>query len=102
MIYLLKNFFAIIFNLTTINVYFFQDKDFANTSQAACNLIQSQKFVEPLSQRRAEHEKARKLLRDEWNKEVKKMNDAITNLKKAKLLYYQRYTEFEKAKVCFI
>lgn len=55
--------------------------------------------MEPLSQRRNEHEKARKLLRDEWNKEVKKMNDAIANLKKAKLLYNQRCLEYEKAKV---
>ncbi|XP_067938057.1 rho GTPase-activating protein 45-like isoform X2 [Watersipora subatra] len=75
-----------------------QDKDFANTSQAACTLVQSQKFVEPLSQRRAEHEKARKLLREEWSKEVKRMNDAIANLKKAKIIYYQRYTEYERVK----
>jgi len=27
------------------------------------------------------------------------MNDAITNLRKAKLLYYQRCVEYEKAKV---
>lgn len=66
---------------------------------AACTLIQSQKFIEPLSQRRAEHEKARKLLRDEWNKEVKKMSDAISNLKKAKVLYFQRCTDYDKVKV---
>jgi len=39
------------------------------------------------------------MLRDDWTKEVKRMNDAITNLKKAKLLYDQRSMEYEKAKV---
>lgn len=41
------------------------------------------------------------MLRDDWTKEVKRMNDAIINLKKAKVLYFQRSMDHEKAKVKF-
>ncbi|XP_064626065.1 rho GTPase-activating protein 45-like isoform X2 [Lineus longissimus] len=75
-----------------------QDTDYANTSIATCNLIQTQKFIEPLNHRRAEHDKARKSIRDAWNKENRKMHDAVNNLRKAKQLYVTRQQEYENAR----
>ncbi|XP_064604418.1 rho GTPase-activating protein 45-like isoform X2 [Liolophura sinensis] len=75
-----------------------QDLEYASTSQATCTLLHGQKFVEPMNARRAEHDKVRKILKEVWNRENKKMHDAVTNLRKAKSMYIQRHQEYEKAK----
>ena len=49
------------------------DINLASKSQAMFHMVQAQKFVEPLSVRRAEHEKIRKHLKDTWAKEIRRM-----------------------------
>ncbi|XP_076321637.1 rho GTPase-activating protein 45-like isoform X2 [Tachypleus tridentatus] len=75
-----------------------QDFENSNTCFSTCALLQGHKFIEPLSGRRNEHEKARKQIKDKWQRELKRMHEAISNLRKAKSLYYQRQQEYEKAK----
>ncbi|XP_053393700.1 rho GTPase-activating protein 29-like [Mercenaria mercenaria] len=74
------------------------DVEYAKTCQATFTLLQTTKFVEPLSARRNEHDKTRKLLKETWNKEVKKMQESVNNLRKAQTLYVTRQQEYEKAK----
>ncbi|KAK3090367.1 hypothetical protein FSP39_011249, partial [Pinctada imbricata] len=74
------------------------DIEYANTCQATQVLLQTQKFVEPLTVRRAEHDKARKNIKDSWMKECKKMQDAVHSLRKAQNMYNTRQQEYDKAR----
>ncbi|XP_030061883.1 rho GTPase-activating protein 29 isoform X2 [Microcaecilia unicolor] len=60
--------------------------------------LQSNKFVQPLLGRRNELDKQRKEIKELWQRELKKMQELDTALKKAKLLHIQRQDEYEKAK----
>ncbi|XP_052066324.1 rho GTPase-activating protein 29-like isoform X2 [Mytilus californianus] len=75
-----------------------QDIEYASTCQATQILLQTSKFVEPLTARRLEHDKMRKTVKDSWMKEVKKMHEAVQSLRKAQAMYFQRQHEYEKAK----
>ncbi|XP_063441324.1 rho GTPase-activating protein 45-like isoform X2 [Mytilus trossulus] len=75
-----------------------QDIEYASTCQATQILLQTSKFVEPLTARRLEHDKMRKSVKDSWMKEVKKMHEAVQSLRKAQAMYFQRQQEYEKAK----
>ena len=75
-----------------------QDIEYASTCQATQILLQTSKFVEPLTARRSEHDKMRKTVKDSWMKEVKKMHEAVQSLRKAQAMYFQRQQEYEKAK----
>ncbi|ELU00074.1 hypothetical protein CAPTEDRAFT_206255 [Capitella teleta] len=75
-----------------------QDIVFSSTTQATCVLIQSQKFIEPLTARRSEHEKIRKGIKEIWNRELRRMHEAVANVRKSKSLYITRQQEYEKAK----
>lgn len=75
-----------------------QDMENANLCQATCSMLQGHKFVEPLTARRNEHEKVRKQIKDSWQREMKRMQDTVSNLRKARSLYYQRQLEYEKAR----
>nr|XP_022319844.1 uncharacterized protein LOC111122377 isoform X3 [Crassostrea virginica] len=75
-----------------------QDIDLASTCQATQTLIQSSKFVEPLTTRRNEHDKMRRSVKDTWIKEVKKMQEAVNSLRKSQSLYVMRKQEYEKAR----
>lgn len=74
-----------------------QDTEFATNCHATQTLLQTQKFVRPLSSRRAEHDKIRKMVKETWSRELKKMHESISNLRKARSLYYNRKQEYEKA-----
>ncbi|GAB6028941.1 Rho GTPase-activating protein 45 [Cleaved into: Minor histocompatibility antigen HA-1 [Chamberlinius hualienensis] len=76
------------------------DKDIenANVCQVTSTCLQEQKFVEPLSARRTEHEKQRKQLKELWQRELKKTQEAVVNLRKARAQYIQRNQEYEKAR----
>lgn len=74
-----------------------QDTEYATNCQATQTLLQTQKFVRPLSSRRAEHDKIRKMVKETWSRELKKMHESISNLRKARSLYYNRKQEYEKA-----
>lgn len=75
-----------------------QDLEMCASTQATCSLLQGYKFMEPLAARRAEHEKTRKSLKDRWQKELKRIQEAVTNLKKAKALHMQRQQEYERCR----
>ncbi|XP_064476776.1 rho GTPase-activating protein 45-like isoform X2 [Ornithodoros turicata] len=75
-----------------------QDLDNANNCLSNCTLLHDHKFVEPLSARRNEHEKMRKQLKEMWQRELKKMQECETNVRKARALYIQRQQEHDKAK----
>uniref|UniRef100_A0A8W8JMC1 Minor histocompatibility protein HA-1 n=2 Tax=Magallana gigas TaxID=29159 RepID=A0A8W8JMC1_MAGGI len=75
-----------------------QDIEYASTCQATQTLIQSTKFVEPLTTRRSEHDKMRRSVKDTWVKEVKKMQEAVNSLRKSQSMYMMRKQEYEKAR----
>uniref|UniRef100_A0A8C4SQR6 Rho GTPase-activating protein 29 n=1 Tax=Erpetoichthys calabaricus TaxID=27687 RepID=A0A8C4SQR6_ERPCA len=60
--------------------------------------LQTNKFMQPLLARRNELDKLRKELKEQWQREQKKMQEADLALKKARLLYTQRHEEYERAK----
>lgn len=65
-------------------------------TQQACSLLQDCKFVEPLKVQRTKHDSIRKNLRDKWNKERKRLQYAVIQLKKAKEIYFTRHQEYER------
>lgn len=54
--------------------------------------------AQPLSARRNEHERCRKQIKEMWHRELKRMQESVGNLRKAKALYVQRQQEWERAK----
>uniref|UniRef100_A0A8C8VGU2 Rho GTPase activating protein 45 n=1 Tax=Pelusios castaneus TaxID=367368 RepID=A0A8C8VGU2_9SAUR len=60
--------------------------------------LQNYTFLQPLALRRIEHEKRRKEIKDQWHRAQRKLQEAETNLRKAKQMYMQRCEEHEKAK----
>ncbi|KAK7007482.1 Rho GTPase-activating protein 29 [Halocaridina rubra] len=76
------------------------DQDIENCTNlsATCNLLQTHKFIEPLAARRNEHERSRKVIKETWHKELKRVTEAVSNLKKAKVIYVQRQQELVKAR----
>ncbi|XP_077499329.1 rho GTPase-activating protein 45-like isoform X1 [Amblyomma americanum] len=74
-----------------------QDLDNANNCLSNCTLLHDHKFVEPLTARRNEHEKARKQLKEAWQRELKRMQELEANVRKARALYVQRHQDHDKA-----
>ncbi|XP_071536568.1 rho GTPase-activating protein 45-like isoform X5 [Panulirus ornatus] len=76
------------------------DQDIENSSQLShtCTLLQTHKFIEPLTTRRNDHERTRKAIKETWNKELKRVQEAVANFKKSKVIYVQRQQELIKAR----
>ncbi|CAF98794.1 unnamed protein product, partial [Tetraodon nigroviridis] len=62
-------------------------------------VLQNHKFIQPLLTRKTELDKLRKEVKEQWQREQKKMHEADSALRKARLLQAQRQEEYEKAKV---
>ncbi|XP_060735969.1 rho GTPase-activating protein 45 isoform X3 [Tachysurus vachellii] len=76
-----------------------QDLEQSSAIQQAANTLYSQTFIQPLMQRKQEHEKKRKELKEQWLKAKRKLLESEANLRRAKQVYVTRYEEYEKAKM---
>ncbi|KAG9343656.1 hypothetical protein JZ751_013827 [Albula glossodonta] len=75
-----------------------QDYEQSVGVQQASATLHSQTFLQPLLQRKQEHEKKRKEIKDQWQRAKRKLMEAETNLRKAKQAYLARCEEYDKAK----
>ncbi|XP_071347432.1 rho GTPase-activating protein 29-like isoform X2 [Trachinotus anak] len=59
--------------------------------------LQTNKFIQPLLARKNELDKLRKDIKEQWQREQKKMQEADATLRKARALKVQRREEYQKA-----
>ncbi|KAJ0059883.1 hypothetical protein NL108_014573, partial [Boleophthalmus pectinirostris] len=78
---------------------FKNDIEYSQLVLQTAAILQTHKFIQPLVARKNELDKLRKEVKEQWQRELKKMNEADSALKKARLLQAQRQEEYEKAKV---
>lgn len=60
--------------------------------------LQTNKFIQPLLARKNDLDKQRKEIKEQWQRELKKMSEAESTVKKAQLLKVQKREEYEKAR----
>uniref|UniRef100_A0A8C1JPZ7 Rho GTPase activating protein 45a n=1 Tax=Cyprinus carpio TaxID=7962 RepID=A0A8C1JPZ7_CYPCA len=75
-----------------------QDSEQSCGLQQATNNIYTHSFLQPMTQRRQEHEKKRRDIKEQWQRAKRKLADAESNLRKARHLYESRYEEYERAR----
>uniref|UniRef100_A0A3Q2G3G4 Rho GTPase activating protein 45b n=1 Tax=Cyprinodon variegatus TaxID=28743 RepID=A0A3Q2G3G4_CYPVA len=75
-----------------------QDHEQSVGLQNANMTLHDQTFVQPLMQRKQEHEKKRKEIKENWIRAKRKLLECEANLRRAKQAYIGRYEEYEKAK----
>ncbi|KAM6962440.1 rho GTPase-activating protein 45 [Aplochiton taeniatus] len=75
-----------------------QDQEQSVAVQQANSTLNSQTFLQPLNQRKHEHEKRRKEIKEQWHRAKRKLMECEVNLRKAKHAYMVRYEEYDKAK----
>ncbi|XP_020508226.1 rho GTPase-activating protein 45 isoform X1 [Labrus bergylta] len=75
-----------------------QDQEQSVGLQQATTTLHSQTFIQPLMQRKQEHEKKRKEIKDHWIRAKRKLMECEGNLRKSKQAYMVRCEEYEKAK----
>ncbi|XP_022609814.1 rho GTPase-activating protein 29-like isoform X1 [Seriola dumerili] len=78
---------------------FKNDSEYSQLVLHTAAVLQSNKFMQPLLARKNELDKLRKEVKEQWQREQKKMHEADSALRKARLLQVQRQEEYEKAKV---
>ncbi|XP_032160636.1 rho GTPase-activating protein 45 isoform X1 [Mustela erminea] len=74
-----------------------QDLEFGHSMAQAVGTLQSQTLTQPLNLRRLEHEKRRKEIKESWHRAQRKLQEAESNLRKAKQGYTQRCEDHGKA-----
>uniref|UniRef100_A0AAX7UAK7 Rho GTPase activating protein 45b n=1 Tax=Astatotilapia calliptera TaxID=8154 RepID=A0AAX7UAK7_ASTCA len=75
-----------------------QDQEQSVGLQQANNTLHNQTFIQPLMQRKQEHEKRRKEIKEHWIRAKRKLMECEANLRKAKQAYIARCEEYDKAK----
>ncbi|XP_023368390.1 rho GTPase-activating protein 45 isoform X3 [Otolemur garnettii] len=75
-----------------------QDLEFGHGMVQAVGTLQTQTFMQPLTLRRLEHEKRRKEIKESWHRAQRKLQEAESNLRKAKQGYIQRCEDHDKAR----
>eukprot|EP00064_Thunnus_orientalis_P010722 superscaffoldBa00001481_g10749 len=75
-----------------------QDQEQSVGLQQATTTLHSQTFIQPLMQRKQEHEKKRKEIKEHWIRARRKLMECEANLRKAKQIYMTRCEEYDKAK----
>ncbi|XP_057564832.1 rho GTPase-activating protein 45 isoform X2 [Hippopotamus amphibius kiboko] len=75
-----------------------QDLEFGHGLVQAVGTLQTQTFMQPLSLRRLEHEKRRKEIKESWHRAQRKLQEAESNLRKARQAYVQRCEDHDKAR----
>ncbi|KAK2900391.1 hypothetical protein Q8A67_008506 [Cirrhinus molitorella] len=75
-----------------------QDSEQSSGLQQATNNIYTHSFLQPMTQRRQEHEKKRRDIKEQWQRAKRKLADADSNLRKARHLYVSRCEEYERAR----
>ncbi|XP_039104109.1 rho GTPase-activating protein 45 isoform X2 [Hyaena hyaena] len=75
-----------------------QELEFGHSMVQAVGTLQNQTFIQPLSLRRLEHEKRRKEIKELWHRAQRKLQEAESNLRKAKQGYAQRCEDHGKAR----
>uniref|UniRef100_A0A8D0QLP4 Rho GTPase activating protein 45 n=1 Tax=Sus scrofa TaxID=9823 RepID=A0A8D0QLP4_PIG len=75
-----------------------QDLEFGHGMVQAVGTLQTQTFMQPLNLRRLEHEKRRKEIKESWHRAQRKLQEAESNLRKAKQGYVQRCEDHDKAR----
>ncbi|KAM4739961.1 rho GTPase-activating protein 45 isoform 1-T1 [Anableps anableps] len=75
-----------------------QDQEQSIGLQQANTTLHNQTFIQPLMQRKQEHEKRRKDIKELWIRAKRKLMECEVNLRKAKQVYMVRCEEYEKAK----
>ncbi|KAL6107690.1 arhgap45 [Pungitius sinensis] len=75
-----------------------QDQEQSIGLQQANATLHTQTFIQPLMQRKQEHEKRRKEIKEHWIRAKRKLMESEVNLRKAKQVFMVRCEEHEKAK----
>uniref|UniRef100_A0A672ZN72 Rho GTPase activating protein 45b n=1 Tax=Sphaeramia orbicularis TaxID=375764 RepID=A0A672ZN72_9TELE len=75
-----------------------QDQEQSVGLQQANTTLHTQTFIQPLLQRKQEHEKRRKEIKEYWIRAKRKLMECEVNLRKAKQAYVVRCEEYDKAK----
>ncbi|XP_034852759.1 rho GTPase-activating protein 45 isoform X3 [Mirounga leonina] len=75
-----------------------QDLEYGHGMVQGVSTLQTQTLMQPLNLRRLEHEKRRKEIKESWHRAQRKLQEAESNLRKAKQGYSQRCEDHSKAR----